>query len=324
VCSSLGLVLAVTGCLDQRLGRGDRYRAIRGDSPPRPAAALQIPTPPTALLAAANDGVQPASYVAPPAPKPAAAPSVQPAVFTQPASDNEPGASAASPIRQLHDRAVARWLSLDSYIVRLKRRETIAGKPQPEEVMLVKFRKEPYSIYFKWIGAEAKGREVAYVKGRYENKINTLTAGGEFLLVPPGMVFKADVDSPLVRARCRYPITQADLGSTVQRFGTLVDKLEHGDTSWGSLKYLGSVQRPEYERPVDDIVQLLPPRADPQLPGGGERHWFFDPESGLPLLILAKDQTGRELEYYCHDRFIAPAGLVDDDFNPDKLWKKPS
>jgi hypothetical protein len=60
IAAAIGLVLSLTGCLDQRLGRGDRYRAIRGDAPPRPAAALQIPTPPTAALASSSDNVKPA------------------------------------------------------------------------------------------------------------------------------------------------------------------------------------------------------------------------------------------------------------------------
>jgi hypothetical protein len=320
---ALGTILALTGCLDQRLGRGDRYRAIRGDSPPKPAAALQIPSPPPPATLPRRDEIKPASHVVPQTPVPIAA--VQPATFTQAAPDSpQPAAPAANPVRGIYEKAAAQWARLDSYIVRLRRREVLSGKPQPEELMLVKFRKEPYSIYFKWIGPEAKGREVVYVRGRYDDKINTLTAGGEFLLAPAGMVVKADVDSPLVKARCRYPITEADLGSTIARFGKLVDKVERGDTSWGTLQYLGPVQRPEYETPLAQVVQSVPPRSDPHLAGGGERHWFFSPDNHMPVLIVTKDQTGREVEYYCHDRFIAPAGLVEDDFNPDRLWKKSS
>jgi hypothetical protein len=37
--------------------------------------------------------------------------------------------------------------------------------------------------------------------------------------------------------------------------------------------------------------------------------------------VIAHDPTG-EVEYYCHDNILGPAHLEDDDFNPDRLWKK--
>jgi hypothetical protein len=327
VCTAASLVMALTGCLDQRPGR-DRYRAIRGDTPPAPMPSLQIPTPPTAALASGTNKVQPASYVVP-AEQPRQP--VQPALYTQAAgapapvvvaADTTP-APAANPLRQLSDRAAGRWATIDSYMVRVKRREVVAGKPQPEELMLVKFRKQPFSVYFKWLGPQCKGREVIYVQGRYDNQILTLNTAGDVPLMPASFVLKTPPDSPLVRARCRYPITEAGFGSTIQRFGELVARNERGDASWGTLKYMGQVRRPEYEQPMDEVVQVLSPRCDPLLPGGGQRHWYFDPQFNLPLLIVTTDHSGHEVEYYCHDRFLTPANLDDNDFNPDRLWKKP-
>jgi hypothetical protein len=36
------------------------------------------------------------------------------------------------------------------------------------------------------------------------------------------------------------------------------------------------------------------------------------------------DATGREVDYYCFDRFQFDVRLDDDDFNPDKLWGPPA
>jgi hypothetical protein len=338
--AATALVGLLGGCLDQRLNR-DRYRAIRGDTPPQPMPSLQIPTPPTAILAAGDTGVRPGTYAAPAmqtsqpvqpavlaqAPGTSAAP-VQPASFAQPLLPSPQNASSetqtpmGNPLRLLYEKAARRWGTIDSYMVRLKRREVVAGKPQPEELMLVKFRKEPFSIYFKWLGPQSKGREVLYVHGRYDNQILTLNSAGDVPLMPASFVLRTATDSPLVRARSRYPLTEAGFGSTIQRFGSLVERNERGDGSWGTLKYQGLVRRPEYERPVEEVVQILPPKCDPLLPGGGVRHWFFDQECNMPLLIIARDQTGHEVEYYCHDRFVCPAHLDDNDFNPDRLWKK--
>jgi hypothetical protein len=56
------------------------------------------------------------------------------------------------------------------------------------------------------------------------------------------------------------------------------------------------------------------------LPHGGHRLWVFDPATKFPALLITQDDQGREVEYYCYDRFEFPVHLDDDDFNPDKLW----
>ena len=51
---------------------------------------------------------------------------------------------------------------------------------------------------------------------------------------------------------------------------------------------------------------------------------FFDATTHFPVLSLTFDPTGREVDFYCFDRFQLDVKMDDDDFNPDKLWgKKP-
>ena len=108
------------------------------------------------------------------------------------------------------------------------------------------------------------------------------------------------------------------------RFGRLVAALDKGDSREGTARYLGKVKRPEFEELVEGVAQTLPPKYDGMFPAGGQRFWYFDATSGLPVLITTFDEKGRELEYYCHDRFQVPANLDDDDFNPNKMWKTPA
>ena len=108
-------------------------------------------------------------------------------------------------------------------MMRLRRHEMNHGKMSPEEIMLCKFRREPCSVYMKWLSEEGKNREVVYVKGRYDNLIHTLTAAGDIPLFPAGRHFKISPDSPLVKARSRYPITDAGLGPLIKRFTRMVD-----------------------------------------------------------------------------------------------------
>jgi hypothetical protein len=222
--------------------------------------------------------------------------------------------------QQTFREATERYAQIDSYIVRLKRREQINGKDKPEEIMLLKFRKQPWSVYFKWLGSEGTGREVIYVRGRYEDKLQTLLAAGDVPLMPAGKRLALSPDSLLVRSSSRYSIYDSGIGSLVERFGRLVNATSRGDMRLGTLKYLGPVRRPEYDHPCEAFEQIIPPGAEQFLPRGGRRLWIFDPTLKLIVLTTAQDETGHDVEYYCYDRLQFPVHLDDDDFNPDKLW----
>jgi hypothetical protein len=234
------------------------------------------------------------------------------------------GQNPAAALRALHRRAADAYAGMDSYIARFRRREQIRGKDRPEELMLLKFRKEPWSVFFKFLGTEGHGREVVYVRGRYGNQIHTLLAAGDSPLMPAGKRMALAPDSILVRSACRHSITDAGIGDLVDRFGRLLDVVEKGDPCVGSLTYRGPVKRPEYAQSLESVEHVIPPGYDPNLPRGGKRWLMFDPQSGLPVLLITHDETGHEVEYYCYDRIQYPVKLMDDDFDPDKLWPAPA
>jgi hypothetical protein len=233
-------------------------------------------------------------------------------------------AGTGSTPRQLHRAAASRFADMDSYIVRLTRREFVKGSMQPEEVLLFKFRKQPWSVYFKWLGKEGNGREVVYVRGQHQNKIHSLLAAGDIPFVPAGRRMALDPDSVLVRSASRHPIAQAGIGASIERLGALLDALERGDRRQGTLNNLGSIRRPEFTRPVAALEHVLPPGLDSTLPRGGRRMYVFNPENNLPTLIITRDERNQEVEYYLYDRLQCPVKLDDDDFNPDRLWGKPA
>jgi hypothetical protein len=88
----------------------------------------------------------------------------------------------------------------------------------------------------------------------------------------------------------------------------------------GAIRYVGLIKRPEYEQPLEAAEHEMPPGYEPTLPRGGKRWIMFEGETRLPVLVITKDETGHEVEYYCYDRIAFPVKLDDDDFNPDKLW----
>jgi hypothetical protein len=231
-----------------------------------------------------------------------------------------PAPAAADPLRQLYQRAAERYAGIDSYIARLRRREQVNGTDKPEELLLFRFRKQPWSVYFKWLGTEGKGREAAYVKGQHEDKIHTLTAAGDIPFSGGGQVIAVAPDSILVRSRSRHPITEAGIGSIIEHFGQMLARRDKDGTC--PLRYAGTQKRPEYAAPLEVVEQTIPSRSEDALPGGGRRFFYFDPANGLPVLIIAKDRADHEVEYYCYDRIEYPVKLDDGDFDPDKLWGK--
>jgi len=318
----LTLAVAMCGCAESPL-RGkqpvQQTSAPPVPPPPEPAAALYIPSPPQA---AAADGTIIQAAVPPTDPQSESLPPLVPTKATAEVTQPDPAADQRARLLDLHRKAAQQVAKMNSYQMRLKRREVVQGRKRAEEIILVKFRKEPFSVYLKWLGNEAKDREVIYVKGRYENLIHTKVAAGDIFLMPAGKRFSLAPDNILARSNSRHPITDAGLAHLVEQFGQVVAAANSGDTRLGTLKYLGTLKRPEFATPVEGVMQLLRPSNDSLMPGGGRRLWFFDTQSHLPVLLISHDENQQEVEYYCHDRIQFPVELDDDDFNPDKLWGK--
>lgn len=305
--------------------------AVNGSWPVRDMPAPQPPAPPAASVQPLPGVAQP-QPPAPPAatgqpgpqtslPKSTALPVVSNQPVRETTVPNPATALATEPhyvkLRQLQQQAAAKYAKIDSYVARLQRREQINGKNSAEEVILFSHRKEPWSVHLKWIGTEAQGRESLYVKGRYEGKIHTLLAPSDPRIL--GKMVAMAPDSPFIRSRCRHPITEAGVGSLIDRFGRLVDREESGQAQ--ALRCAGPMQRAEHEQPLEAVEQLIAEREETALPGGGRRWWFFDPVTSFPTVIITVDSAGQQVEYYCYDKFLMPAGLDDDDFNPERLGK---
>ena len=225
------------------------------------------------------------------------------------------------PLQKLARRAAEKEKGLGSYQVRIRRKETIDDKDQPLEYILCKSRRAPLSIHCKWLGDEASGREILYVKGQYEDKIHILTGKGDLLGAGRQMSFPPD--SPLVLAKLRYPVTEAGFGSAALRFVQAVEGATRGLATAGSLKYLGEQLRPEFPKPVIAVEHTIPAGAEPGLPKGGVRYYYFDDAMGMPVVIVTFDHTRHQVEYYHFDRLQAEISLDEADFDPARLWKKP-
>jgi uncharacterized protein DUF1571 len=295
----------------------------------RAAAPLRITEPPAAVAQAPAPSSEdrPGTRALPtsaPSPTLPALPNsgITPVAATAPAVPGE------SDLRRLYRLAAEKYAGMDGYYVCLTRREQVNGKDQPKEVIRLMFRKEPWSVRLVWLEGQAKGREVVYVKGRYEGKLHTrLGPNDGNLLYRAGSHIALAPDSALVTSSSRHSVTEAGIGNIIDHFGAHVVANEKGDTRLGTLTYRGREKRPEFSEPVETVEQTIPAGAEKELPRGGRRLWFFDDAANkirnLPALVVTTDITGHEVEYYRYDKYVAPIRFDDRDFDPNALWGKP-
>jgi hypothetical protein len=231
-------------------------------------------------------------------------------------------------VRRLHKRASERFNKMDGFESRLTRRETVGNKPMPEELLQYKVRREPYSVYIKWIGKEAQGRELIYVTGKYDGKVQILTGKGEgnLLPIPSGIrVARLPTDKD-VTSKSRFDIRESGMHMSIEWFGRVVAIMERDPAQSNRMKYLGIVKRRERESGLEAVDEQIPSAWEPLLQKGGRRTTYFDPDPaspsfGLPILLVTQDHTGREVEYYWFDQ-LKPARFADADFDPDRMWNR--
>lgn len=251
------------------------------------------------------------------------------------ADDRVTPAAAAEPVREsnldavrrMAKRATDKYHALAGFECRLTRREMVNGRPMPQEELQYKFRRDPYSVHIKWVGLEGQGRELIYVDGKFDNKVQILTGKSEGLIVPSGLrVARLPTDKD-VRSKSRHDIREPGMATAVKWFGEVAALMAKDPAQATRMKYLGVVTgRPERAGGLEGVDETIPPGWEPLLPRGGKRTTYFDPDPaspsfGLPVVISAFNEAGREVEYYHFDQ-LRPTRPTDADFDPDRLWKK--
>lgn len=292
---------------------------------PKDTAIVAQPKPMGAGLA---DTVVPAAGIAPLINEPPLLAQTSP---KPPVEQPKPPAVAAETplqvIKRLQQLAAEKLARLEGFEAVLTRRETIAGKPSPEQVMQYRLRTRPQSMHMKWIGLEGKGRELVFVGGRKEDVVEILTAKGDgFALTPAGKRISFAPTDSSIRSQSRYDLREGGMQMGVTNLGLLLAKADRDPKVVANLRYLGLVNRLERQSGLEAVEETIQPNVEPLFPKGGKRTLFFDPEPsspgyGLPILVTASNELGREVEYYFFDQ-LKPARFSDADFDTNILWKK--
>jgi hypothetical protein len=243
-----------------------------------------------------------------------------------------PGPSLAAlniaEVKKLATIAVEKWAKVDTYEAIVTRRELNPSKEMTEDVVLTQYRKEPMSVFMRNIGESGKGREILYNPSKYGDKIYIMIGEGDNRLFKAG--FKPpplSPDNPQVKERTRYSIRDAGYGTPIAKVANWVTKAETGKIPPDALTFLGPVERKEFPYPLIGVSLKLRPGDEATMPNGGTRQWFFDPNAdstsfGWPVLIIATEPNGKEVEYYLFEKVKLQVRFNEADFVPERLGKK--
>ncbi len=272
---------------------------------------------------------QPDALPTPFAPKPEANPvPVVPPASRAPEPAQTATARHLAEVKKLAQGAAEKWAKVETYEAVVTRRELAPNKEFSEDVVLYQFRKEPMAVFIKNLGELGKGREILYHPAKHGDKIYAVIGEGDSRLLRGGTRAPAvSPDSAIVKEKTRYSIREAGYGTPIARVLNWVAKVEAGKIPADSLISLGSVNRKEFPYPLAGVRLTLRPGDDPLMPHGGTRQWFYDtkPDSasnGYPVLIIATEPSGKEVEYYLFEKLRFGIPFTDTDFSPDRLTKK--
>jgi Protein of unknown function (DUF1571) len=207
----------------------------------------------------------------------------------------------------------ARYAEVGDYTCTFLKRERFDGKLSAQQVMLMKARSRPVSVYFKFQKPN-KGREVIYVAGRHKGHVLAHDIGlfkviaGTMLLDPRG---GTAMDG------CRHPITEAGIGSLIDTVAMRWDRELTPEESRVTV----NPQMTIGDRPCT-MIESTHPHREPGFLFYKVR-LYIDHELGLPVRFEAYDWPHHPsapdvlLEEYAYIDLKLNVGLTDHDFDPN-------
>jgi hypothetical protein len=191
---------------------------------------------------------------------------------------------------------------------------------QPTEKLLLNFRAQPRSVYYRWLGDVCAGRECMWVENANDGKI--ISKGGKSDFGMTGRRIAVSPDSFLAKSRSRYSIHHSGQDVLIRKLRDRLDDCDRGVRPLDSLKYAGIEQPSEISTPLHHVVETIPP-GTPLFAQGGVRDWYFDPDTGRIVVVEAKDPAGERQEYYHFEHLFANNTLTAADFEPEVMFAKP-
>ena len=192
-------------------------------------------------------------------------------------------------------------------------RKELVKRRLVEQRMEMKFRQQPFSVYFRFVSPDEAGREVIYVDGRHRNQLVVHETG---LKAIAGTMTLA-LNDPRVVQESRHPITSVGMHNILKKAFETFPR-DAADPEVDVKKYPNA--KLEDGRACVAFVLKHPNRQPAPL--HYETHLYFDQETLLPVHIERYDwprnpgQKGVLVESYDYSRIRTNVGLNDVDFDP--------
>jgi Protein of unknown function (DUF1571) len=215
------------------------------------------------------------------------------------------------PLRLLAAARTA-YKHISDYSCTMIKRERIDGELQPANVISMKVRAEPFSVYLQWQEPkEIVGQEACYVAGKNDGKMRVKAAGTFVGLI--GFV-PLDPNDPRAQATSRHSITEAGIGNLLDRF----TKGWTQEKQWGQTQV--KVAEYDYNKRRCVRVETIHPK-DTEKFVFHRNVVYFDKETHLPVRTECYDwpknpgEKGELVEVYSYVNVKVNVGLEDDVFD---------
>ena len=200
---------------------------------------------------------------------------------------------------------------VQDYEATLTKRELV-GNQIVEHAMQIRFREEPFSVYLKFVDANA-GREVMYVEGKYQNKILAHEGPGSLKSLVGTVALSPESDE--VRSESRHSITDIGLRNMLKMIiGRWEEESKYGECE---VQYYPQAKLNQRECLV---IECTHPRPRKQFKFHISR-LFIDKETKLPVrsenygFPVQPNAKPPLLEEYTYSDLRTNVQLTDRDFD---------
>lgn len=189
-------------------------------------------------------------------------------------------------------------------------KKEVVGKELISQSMKMKVRHEPFSVYMYFL-EPAKGREVIFVNGRNDNKLQVHETGLASLI---GTLSLSPEDTR-VMAENRHPITRAGLSNMLETvIGQWHEESKYGETD---VKYFEDAKVGAY---TCRVIESSHPQPRKQFPFHLTRLWIEE-KTGIAVRVQQfgfpknKDAKPPVIEDYAFTAIKPEVRLTDRDFD---------
>jgi hypothetical protein len=226
--------------------------------------------------------------------------------------DAVPAAPADQALRILGDASRA-YQGVRDYTCLFIKRERLRGQLQPDNLVEMKVRTQPFSVYLRWLAPkDIEGQQACYVAGRNAGQMRVHATG---LAGVAGFV-SLDLRDPRVMQNNRHTIDEAGIGNLIMRLGRRWEASRGANTTQFRLaEYVYN------QRPCVRVETLHAQHAS----GGYDVYRtvvYFDKEHRLPVRVenydwprAGGDPAGDLLESYSYVNLRLNAGVPEATFN---------